>query len=557
MNREYLIVAVEHELTAGSRSDANGITYCNRVTLVPGGARAFRPSVPDGRHRYDGIETAVTTGPPGEEIHVDDLGRVKLRFLWDRSGVMDDRSSAWARCVQMNLGGAMLLPRVGWEVPVAYVDGNPDRPFVLGRMYNATAIGPYALPGAAATTSLQSATSPGGGSTNEIRMGDAAGRQEMFLHASKDQTVSVGGNAHTTVSGNEAHDVGLAYELTVTGAQSATIGGFAVRRRGDELPDQRRWRAHRIDWGHGERSRHGQSHRGGIGGVRRAGRRLLRPPVQPVQHLGPGRLRAGCRRSHGLRCGPRHERVGRRRRTELVGGVKNIVAAGPSPRACAGRNGRRRRPARGGERRHHDQGGRQRKHQGRRQREALGDRRLRRGGTDDHGPGGREPHGRSPQALRRGAQGDERHHQAQGNDQAPVGSQGPVMEASTKFMLAVEGLDPPWFILRLAGCERIHAPFSFEVTCVSPGRDEAPIDPEALVARRARLTWPSGDGGERIVLGLVDRAEAVHEGYRIVIVPPLAELADVVDHRSLPPQGRGDHRGGGARRATRPMSSGG
>jgi type VI secretion system secreted protein VgrG len=225
MNGEYLIVAVEHELTAGTRSDANGLSYRNRVTLVPGAAKAFRPAVPEGRHRYDGIETAVTTGPPGEEIHVDDLGCVKLRFPWDRSGIADDRSSAWARCVQMNLGGAMLLPRVGWEVPVAYVDGNPDRPFVLGRVYNATAVSPYALPAAAATTSLQSATSPGGGSTNEIRMGDTAGGQEMFVHASKDQTVSVGGSSHTTVGGDEAHDVGLAYELTVLGAQSTSIGG--------------------------------------------------------------------------------------------------------------------------------------------------------------------------------------------------------------------------------------------------------------------------------------------------------------------------------------------
>src|SRR6185437_827907 len=159
MNREYLIVAVEHELTAGSRSTPTGVSYRNRMTLVPGGERAFRPPPPDGRHRYDGIETAVTTGAPGEEIHVDDLARVKLRFPWDRSGITDDRSSAWARCLQMNQGGAMLLPRVDWEVPVAYVDGNPDRPFVLGRLYNATAVTPYTLPAAAATTSLQSATS--------------------------------------------------------------------------------------------------------------------------------------------------------------------------------------------------------------------------------------------------------------------------------------------------------------------------------------------------------------------------------------------------------------
>jgi type VI secretion system secreted protein VgrG len=225
MNQEYLIVSVDHELTAGSPNDPNGVSYGNRVTLVPGGARAFRPPVPEGRHRYDGVETAITTGPHGEEIHVDDLGRVKLRFLWDRSGIEDDGASTWSRTLQMNLGGAMVLPRVGWEVPVMYVDGNPDRPFVLGRVYNATAIVPYALPGAAATTSLQSATSPGGGSTNEIRMSDVAGQQETFVHASRDQTVSVGGSSRTTVSGNETHDVGLAHALTVLGSQTLRVGG--------------------------------------------------------------------------------------------------------------------------------------------------------------------------------------------------------------------------------------------------------------------------------------------------------------------------------------------
>jgi type VI secretion system secreted protein VgrG len=224
MNAEYLVVGIEHELTRGGAHAANGVAYRNRVTLVPAKRQAFRPSIPDGGHRCAGIETAVTTGAHGEEIHVDDLGRVKLRFLWDRSGILDDRSSAWARTIQMNLGGSMLLPRVGWEVPIAYIDGNPDRPFVLGRVYNAKAVTPYPLPAAAATTSFQSATSPGGGTTNEIRTGDGAGAQEMFVHASKDQTVSVGGSSRTTVAGSETHSVDLAYIASVLGSQSVSVG---------------------------------------------------------------------------------------------------------------------------------------------------------------------------------------------------------------------------------------------------------------------------------------------------------------------------------------------
>ncbi|MFO0759563.1 MAG: type VI secretion system tip protein TssI/VgrG [Byssovorax sp.] len=224
MNARYLITRVEHDISEPAPNDAAARTYQNRVSLVPHGEVAFRPDLPASPPRVTGLEPAVTTGPGGEEIHVDDLGRVKIRFPWDRSGLMDDTSSAWVRCLQMGMEGSMILPRVGWEVPVVYLDGNPDRPFVLGRAYNATAVVPYGLPAGAATTTLQSATSPGGGSTNEIRMVDDGGKQEMFVHATKDQTVSVGGSATTTVSANETHDVGLTLKTTVNASQTLTVG---------------------------------------------------------------------------------------------------------------------------------------------------------------------------------------------------------------------------------------------------------------------------------------------------------------------------------------------
>jgi type VI secretion system secreted protein VgrG len=225
MNRRYLVVQLEHEVSMGAQNDAGASPYKNRVVLAPYGEVAFRPEVPNRRPRMNGIEPATTSGPPGEEIHVDDLGRLKIRFPWDRSGKTDDSSSCWVRGLQMGMGGTMLLPRVGWEVPVAYIDGDPDRPFVLGRTYNATMVVPYGLPGASATTTLQSATSPGGGSTNELRMGDSGGKQEMFIHASKDQTVTVGGSATTTVSASETHDVGLSLIANITASQSLVVGG--------------------------------------------------------------------------------------------------------------------------------------------------------------------------------------------------------------------------------------------------------------------------------------------------------------------------------------------
>lgn len=223
MNRELIVVRVTHRYTAGTRNVGATSPYVATAKMVPTERGAHRPDVPR-PVKIESIEPAMTTGPGGEEIHVDDHGSVKIRFPWDRSGIADDTSSDWIRVMQMGMGGAMLLPRVGWEVPVAYVDGNPDKPIVLGRVYNAEGVVPYGLPAASATTTFQSATSPGGGSTNEIRMGDSAGGMEMFIHASRDQTVNVGGSATTTVGVDETHDVGLSYGIEIKGSQTHAVG---------------------------------------------------------------------------------------------------------------------------------------------------------------------------------------------------------------------------------------------------------------------------------------------------------------------------------------------
>ncbi len=225
MNGEHLVVAVEHAYERPAPHDTTGRPYTNVATLVPRGESAFRPAAPAHRPRIDGIDSAITTGPAGEEIHVDDLGRLKLRFFWDPAGITDDRSSAWARTVQWSQGGSMALQRVGWEVPVMYLDGSPDRPIVLGRAYNAQRPVPYGLPSSSAVSTLQSATTPFDGTTNEIRMTDTAGSQEFRVQASRDQSVLVGGAADTTVGADETHDVGLMLAQVVLGSQAETIGG--------------------------------------------------------------------------------------------------------------------------------------------------------------------------------------------------------------------------------------------------------------------------------------------------------------------------------------------
>lgn len=224
INGEYLIVGVQHEVDLASSNDARDRPYQNTVLLAPY-EHPFRPELPRDVPRVDKLEPAVVTGPPGEEIHVDDLGRIKVRFPWDRSGIGDDRSSRWVRTLQMPMQGAMLLPRVGWEVLVAYVDGNPDLPFVLGRLYNGAAPTPYELPARRATSTLQSATSPSDGTAHEIRLADDRGGMEVFIHATKDQAVLVGGGASTKVGANEIHDIGKSSALHVQGSQSLSVGG--------------------------------------------------------------------------------------------------------------------------------------------------------------------------------------------------------------------------------------------------------------------------------------------------------------------------------------------
>jgi type VI secretion system secreted protein VgrG len=222
----FLITAVEHELAQASQENSHGLPYRNRVTLVPFVDNVpYRPEVPQERPMIEGLESAIVTGPAGEEIHVDDLGRVKVRFFWDRSGVRDDKSSCWVRTLQMNLTAPQMLPRVGWEVPVIYENGDPDRPFVLGRLYNGGAPPPYALPGKKATSALQSATSPRDGTTQEIRLADDGGNEEAFVHATKDQTISVGGSHSVKVTANRTDDVTKSQSLQVDKTQTTTVAG--------------------------------------------------------------------------------------------------------------------------------------------------------------------------------------------------------------------------------------------------------------------------------------------------------------------------------------------
>lgn len=228
LNQAYLVVAVHLEMhdEKGSVFGAQrqGPNYKCRFTAVPTAATAYRPPRRERARAIPGAQTAVTTGPSGQEIHTDKHGRVKARYMWDRLGKDDDTSSLWMRTSQVALGGSMLLPRVGWEVGVRHVEGDPDVPVVMNRLYNTVTPPPYALPAGKARGALQTATTPGGGSSNELRMDDTKGKEEMMFNASKDMTVDVVNNATEAIGNNETRHVGANQKVNVTNSYAETVG---------------------------------------------------------------------------------------------------------------------------------------------------------------------------------------------------------------------------------------------------------------------------------------------------------------------------------------------
>ncbi len=184
-----------------------------------------------------GIQTAVVTGASSEEqaIHVDKYGRIKVRFHWDRVGQFDDKSSIWLRVAQSPMGGSMILPRVSWEVSVAYFNGDPDQPFVLGRVYNAGKTPPYSLPGSQAQGSIKSMSSPGAAGHNEIMMADSGGSQGWNMHAQKDLNIRIEHDKNETIAVDEKSQITVNVSNSVGSNESLDVGADMSLDVGDQL----------------------------------------------------------------------------------------------------------------------------------------------------------------------------------------------------------------------------------------------------------------------------------------------------------------------------------
>jgi type VI secretion system secreted protein VgrG len=190
--------------------------YSNSFEAFPA-ETTFHPPQITPRPVIAGTQTAAVVGKAGEEIWTDQYGRVVVQFHWDQLGKSDEKSSCWVRVAQGwagNLWGSIFIPRIGQEVVVSFLEGNPDRPLITGCVYNAQQQVPYTLPDNQTRTTLKSSSSKGGSGFNEICLEDKAGSEEIFIQAQKDMTISVLNNESLTVTGTRT--------LNVTGSESHT-----------------------------------------------------------------------------------------------------------------------------------------------------------------------------------------------------------------------------------------------------------------------------------------------------------------------------------------------
>ncbi len=186
--------------------------YRNRFTATPWTV-LYRSPLNHPKPRILGSQSAVVTGPAGEEIHCDEYGRIKVQFFWDREGQADDKTSCWLRVSSSWAGdryGGIAIPRVGMEVLVTFLEGDPDQPLVTGCLYHAEHVVPYALPANKTRSLFKTLSSPGGGGYNELRIEDKKGAEQIYIHAERDwdeniehdQKIRIGNERHDTVEAN-------------------------------------------------------------------------------------------------------------------------------------------------------------------------------------------------------------------------------------------------------------------------------------------------------------------------------------------------------------------
>ncbi len=234
---QLLLVRVNHSGEANTENAGATATYANEFTAIPM-THEFRPPQRHRRAKAYGPQLARVVGEAGseDEIHTDPYGRIKVQFHHDRLQPEDATASVWVRVMQPWAGprwGTMFIPRVGMEVVVQFVDGNPDNPVVTGSVYNSDNMPPFALPDEKTKSTIKTSSSVGGDGYNELSFEDAAGSEQIIVHAQKDfnkrvlnnQTRSVGANDSTSVGGDQSLSVTGDRTHSITGNETLTING--------------------------------------------------------------------------------------------------------------------------------------------------------------------------------------------------------------------------------------------------------------------------------------------------------------------------------------------
>jgi type VI secretion system secreted protein VgrG len=222
MNTSYLLTDIEHDAHTTSYGAAKGVKedhYSNTFRCIPASV-PFRPLRLTPRASVQGPQPAVVVGPAGEEIYVDQYGRVKVQFFWDREGEKDENSSCWLRVSNLFAGkgwGAGCHPRIGQEVIVDFLEGDPDQPLITGRVYNADQMPPGQLPGNMNISGIRTRSTPGGGEhdANVLTFDDTKGSEVFYQHAQKDM--------RTRVENDENHQVDNDQTITIQNNRTETV----------------------------------------------------------------------------------------------------------------------------------------------------------------------------------------------------------------------------------------------------------------------------------------------------------------------------------------------
>jgi type VI secretion system secreted protein VgrG len=222
LNIQYVVTSTTIELLNDDFKTGGGGDQQFTISIEAVDAReAYRPARKTPKPIVQGTQTAIVVGPKGEEIYTDEFSRVKVQFHWDRYGKLDENSSCWVRVAQAWAGkawGGIQIPRIGQEVVVSFLEGDPDRPLVIGSVYNGSNKPPYALPDNKTQSGFKSRSSMTGAADNfnEIRFEDKKGAEQVYIQAEKNQDI--------LVKNDETHSVGNDRKKDVKHDETTSIG---------------------------------------------------------------------------------------------------------------------------------------------------------------------------------------------------------------------------------------------------------------------------------------------------------------------------------------------